>query len=75
MTSVGELLMLDYQVEDLRRRIDTEKERLAQMDMENQDNSKAIAALDELEKQLEMLLAQRDKTVRELEGGQQLKVS
>jgi predicted nucleic acid-binding Zn-ribbon protein len=75
MTSIGELLMLDYQVEDLRRRIDVEKERLAQMDMESQHTSKAIAALDELEKQLETLLAQRDKTVREMEGGQHLKAS
>ena len=64
MTSIGELLLLDYQVEALQRKIDIEKERIAQMDMQGQDTSKAIPALDELEKQLEMLLAQRDKTVR-----------
>ena len=75
MTSIGELLMLDHQVEELRRRINIGKERLAQMHIESQDPSKAVAALDELEKQLEMLLAQRDKTVRELEGGQHLKAS
>jgi hypothetical protein len=75
MTSIGELMMLDHQVEDLRRRIDIEKERLAQIEMQSQNPSRATAALDELENQLEMLLAQRDKTVRELEGGQQLKAS
>ena len=75
MTSIGELMMLDYQVEDLRRRIGIENERIAQMVMESQDSAKAAAALDGLEKQLEALLAQRDKTVRELEGGQHLKAS
>jgi hypothetical protein len=75
MTSIGELLMLDHQVEDLRRRIDIEKERLAQMDMESRDTSVASATLDALEKQLDALLAQRDKTAREMEGGQDLKAS
>ncbi len=73
MTSIGELMMLDYQVEDLRRRIDIENERIAQMDMESQDTAKAAAALNAPEKQLDALLAQRNKTVRELEGGQHLK--
>jgi len=75
MTSIGELMMLDYQVEDLRRRIDIENERIAQMDMESQDTAKAAAALNALEKQLDAILAQRNKTVRELEGGQHLKAS
>jgi hypothetical protein len=67
--------MLEHQVDDLRRKLDIEKERLAQMDMESRDTSKAVAALDALEKQLDALLAQRDKTVREMEGGQRLKAS
>ena len=75
MTSIGELMMLDYQVEDLRRRIDIENERIAQMGMESQDTAKAAAALNALEKQLDAILAQRNKTVRELEGGQHLKAS
>ncbi len=75
MTSIGELLMLDYQLEDLRRRIDIEKERLAQMEMERQDTPKEIQALDALERQLDALLVQRDKTARELEGGQHLRAS
>jgi chromosome segregation ATPase len=75
MTSIGELVMLEHQVDDLRRKLDIEKERLAQMDMEREDTSKAIPAINALEKQLEALLAQRDKTVRELEGGQRLRAS
>lgn len=75
MTSIGELLMLDYQLEDLRRRIDIEKERLAQIEMEKQDTPKQIQALDALERQLDALLVQRDKTARELEGGQHLRAS
>ena len=69
MTSVGELMMLDYQVDELRGRIEIEKERIAQLGIEGRNSSKASAALDALERNLDTLLAQR--AVRELEGGQQ----
>jgi len=71
MTSIGLLLMLDYQVDELRGRIEIEKERIAQLGIEGRNSSKASAALDALERNLDALLAQRAKTVRELEGGQQ----
>ena len=75
MTSIGLLLMLDYQVDDLRRRIDIEKERIAQLEIDGQSPSNASRALEALERNLDGLLAQRTKTVRELEGGQRLKAS
>lgn len=75
MTSIGELLMLDYQVDGLRCRIDIEKERLAQMELEGRNSSKVSEAIRALERNLDGLLAQRKKTLRELEGGQLLKAS
>jgi hypothetical protein len=75
MTSIGELLMLDYQVDGLRCRIEIEQGRIAQMEVEGQDSSKANEAIRALERNLDGLLAQRKKTVRELEGGQRLKAS
>ena len=75
MTSIGELLMLDYQVDGLRCRIETEQERIAQMEIEGRDSSKAGEAIRALERNLDGLLAQRKKTILELEGGQRLKAS
>jgi len=75
MTSIGELLMLDYQVDGLRCRIEIEKERIAQMEVEGRDSSRASEAIRALERNLDGLLAQRNKTIREREGGQHLKAS
>jgi hypothetical protein len=75
MTSIGELLMLDYHVDGLRGRIEMEKERIAQMEVEGQNSSKASEALRALERHLDGLLVQRKKTIHELEGAQRLKVS
>ena len=70
MTSIGLLLTLDYQVDDLRGRIEIEKERIAQMEIDGQNVTKAVGALNALERNLDALIAQRVKTIRELEGGQ-----
>jgi len=75
MTSIGELLMLDYQAEGLRGRIEIEKERIAQMEAQGRNSSKASEAIRALERILDGLLAQRKKTVRELEDGQHLQVN
>jgi hypothetical protein len=75
MTSIGELLMLDYQVDGLRGRIDMEKERIAQMEVVGQNSAKESEALRALERHLDGLLVQRRKTIRNLEGAQRLKAS
>jgi hypothetical protein len=75
MASIGELLMLDYQVDGLRCRIEIEKERIAQMEVEGRNSSRASEAIRALERNLDGLLVQRNKTIRELEGGQHLKAS
>lgn len=70
MTSVGLLLTLDHRIAELRGRIDIENERIAQIEVEGRDPSSARKALDVLERDLKATMAQRDKTVRELEMGQ-----
>lgn len=50
MTSIGLLLMLDYQVDDLRGRIEIENERIAQLGIEGRNSSRASDALDALER-------------------------
>jgi len=70
MTSIGEVLMLDYQIDELRGRIEIEKERIAQAEAEGRSSATARDALDALERNLDGLLAARTKTLRELERGQ-----
>lgn len=69
MTSVGLLVTLDHRIDELRARIEIENQRIAQMGLEGRDPSNARKALEVLERNLETTMAQRDKTVRELEMG------
>jgi uncharacterized small protein (DUF1192 family) len=70
MSSIGELLTLDYQIDDLRGRIAIEQERIAQAEAEGRSSTKAREGLDALERNLNGLLANRQKTIQNLERGQ-----
>jgi hypothetical protein len=68
MSSIAEVLTLDYQIDDLRLRIAIEKERIAQRAVEGAKSINERAVLDDLERNLEGLLSNREKAMRELEG-------
>lgn len=66
MNSIGLLLELDYRIDELRGRILVEHERVAQLELEGRDSSKALEALAGLERYLRESVHQRDRVARDL---------
>ncbi len=66
MTPIGLLLELDYRIDDLRGRIHVEHERIAQLELEGRNSSKALEALAALERYLRETIRQRNQVEREV---------
>lgn len=66
MTLIALLLELDYRIDELRGRIHVEHERIAQLELEGRDSSKAREALAALERYLRESVHQRDQVARDL---------
>jgi hypothetical protein len=67
MTSLGLLFELDIRIDELRRMIHVQNQRITQMELEGRDPTSARKALDILERNLRDATIERDQVSRDLE--------